>query len=99
MIQNRYLLIDKDEEKMTEIEFTREEKDFLTRKIQQYIEKELDFEIGGFDAEFLLDFFAKEVGAYFYNKGLSDAKLILDMKLDEMSDALYAIEKPIPFKK
>jgi len=84
---------------MTEIKFTREEKDFLTRKIQQYFEKELDYEIGGFDAEFLLDFFATEVGAYFYNKGLTDAKLILDMKLEEMSDAIYAIEKPISFKK
>nr|WP_233449279.1 DUF2164 family protein [Xanthomonas perforans] len=27
-------------------------------------------QIGRFDAEFLLDFFTEEVGAYFYNRGI-----------------------------
>lgn len=81
---------------MSEIKFSREEKEALSRKIQHYLKEELDQEIGGFDAEFLLDFFSNEIGAYFYNKGLHDAKSIVDIKLEEISDAIYDIEKPIP---
>ena len=54
---------------MSEIEFTREEKDVICRKIQLYFQEELDQEIGQFDAGFLLDFFAEEIGSYFYNRG------------------------------
>jgi uncharacterized protein (DUF2164 family) len=88
-----------EERQVSEIKFSREEKEVLTRKIQRYINEELDHEFGGFDSEFLLEFFSKEIGAYFYNKGLLDAKSILDMKLEEVSDAIYEIEKPTPFKK
>ncbi|MDC0011245.1 DUF2164 domain-containing protein, partial [Porticoccaceae bacterium] len=49
------------------------------------------------DAEFLLDFFSEEVGAYYYNRGLSDAKLILEQKLESITDAFYEIEKPTDF--
>jgi uncharacterized protein (DUF2164 family) len=28
---------------------------------------ELEIEVGGFDAEFLLDFFAEQVGCFYYN--------------------------------
>jgi uncharacterized protein (DUF2164 family) len=84
---------------MAEIKFTREEKEALTRRIQQYFEKELDQEIGGFEAEFLLEFISKEIGAYYYNKGLQDAKTIFDVKYEEISESIYDAEKPIPFKK
>jgi len=49
---------------MSDIEFTSEEKEILVHKIQRYFQK--------FDAEFLLDFFSKEIGAYHYNRGLQD---------------------------
>jgi uncharacterized protein (DUF2164 family) len=84
---------------MSEINFMREEKEALTRRIQQYFEKELDQEIGGFEAEFLLDFISKEIGPYYYNKGLQDAKIIFDVKYEEISEAIYDAEKPILFKK
>ena len=47
---------------MSEIEFTKEEKDILVQKIKGYFVDELDQEIAQFDAEFLLDFFTREVG-------------------------------------
>ncbi|MCF5942772.1 DUF2164 domain-containing protein, partial [Xanthomonas perforans] len=37
---------------------------------QLYFTEELKQQIGRFDAEFLLDFFTEEVGAYFYNRGI-----------------------------
>jgi uncharacterized protein (DUF2164 family) len=84
---------------MLDIEFSKEEKEVICLKIQNYMRDELDKEIGNFDAEFLLDFFSKEVGAYYYNRGLSDAKIILEKKLDLITDAIYDIEKPTEFSK
>ena len=82
---------------MATIEFTRAEKDILVRKIQLYFDQELAREIGQFDAEFLLDFFAEEIGPYFYNRGIYDARAVIDAQVENISDALYEIEKPTEF--
>ncbi len=82
---------------MPEIKFSIDEKNILIGKIQRYFEDQLDHEIGQFDADFLLDFFAKEVGAFYYNRGLHDAQTVLESKLDTISDAIYEIEQPTSF--
>ena len=84
---------------MSIIEFTKDEKKVIISKIQLYFNEELDQEIGQFDAEFLLDFFSEEVGAYYYNRGLYDAQTILESKLQSITDAFYEIEKPTDFAK
>lgn len=66
---------------MSTIEFSSEQNNIIVQKIQNYFEKELDQELGQFDAEFLLDFFSKEVGAYYYNQGLQDAQAVLEKQL------------------
>lgn len=81
------------------IEFSKDEKAILVDKIKRYFESELNQDIGGFDAEFLLDFFSEEMGAYFYNKGLHDAREILQLRLDEISDTIYELEKATTFKR
>ena len=53
--------------------------------------------LGRFDAEFLLDFFAGEIGAYFYNRGLYAAQAILSGKLGELGEAIYQLERPTEF--
>ncbi len=84
---------------MSSIKFSRAETEQLVTKIQSYFAKELDQDLGQFDAEFLLDFFAKEVGAYFYNRGLFDAQAVIAAKLDNVSEmvqeGISEIEKPI----
>ncbi len=82
---------------MAKIEFSKPEKELIVRKVQMYFREELDQEIGQFDAEFLLDFFAEEVGAYFYNRGLRDAQAVIEAKVADINDALYEIEKPTEF--
>jgi len=82
---------------MSKVEFAKEEKEVIIRKIQLYFKKELDQEIGQFDAEFLLDFFSEEVGAYYYNRVLYDAQTILESRLESITDAIYEIEKPTEF--
>lgn len=82
---------------MADIQFSSEEKEVIVRRIKLYFAEELKQEIGRFDAEFLLDFFAGEVGAYFYNRGLYDAQAILSGKLDELGEAIYQLERPTEF--
>ncbi len=84
---------------MSDIEFSTEEKSLLVKKIKRYFEQELDQDIAQFDAEFLLDFFAKEVGAYFYNRALSDAQVVLQSRMDHLLEDFYEIEKPTDFIK
>lgn len=81
------------------IEFSKDEKAILVEKLKRYFESELDQEIGGFDAEFLLDFFSEEMGAYYYNQGLHDARDILQTRLDEISETIYELEKVTTFKR
>lgn len=80
---------------MAEIKFTRQEKDIIVQKVKMYFREELDQEIGQFDAEFLLDFFSEEIGPYFFNKGVADAKTIIDQHVLNIEDALYEIEMPV----
>lgn len=82
---------------MSEIEFSKEEKEIITKRIQRYFREELDQEIGQFDAQFLLDFFATEIGPYFYNRGLYDAQATLERRVEDISDALYELEKITEF--
>jgi len=77
------------------ITFSPQEKARLVEKIKTYFARELDQEIGGFDAEFLLDFFSREIGGHYYNRGLYDAMDTLKAKLDLIADDVcYALEKP-----
>jgi uncharacterized protein (DUF2164 family) len=82
---------------VSEIEFTRDEKSIIAGKIQLYFQEELEQEIGQFDAEFLLDFFAEEIGSFFYNRGIYDAQAVLEARLENITEALYEIEKPTQF--
>ena len=84
---------------MSTIKFSSKETEQLVTKIQGYFAKELDQDLGQFDAEFLLDFFSKEVGAHFYNRGLFDAQTVIAAKLEDVSEmvqeGISEIEKPI----
>lgn len=84
---------------MKKLEFNPEEKTQVVQKVKEYFEEQLGHEIGSFDAEFLIDFFADEVGAYFYNQGLEDAQAVFTRKLDEVSDSIYELERPTEFRK
>ncbi len=76
------------------IKFSDAERELIVQKVKLYFSEELEQEIGQFDAEFLLNFFAEEIGGYFYNRGLYDARAVLEEKLENIDDAIYSIEKP-----
>ncbi|MEM9256704.1 MAG: DUF2164 domain-containing protein [Pseudomonadota bacterium] len=81
---------------MAEIEFSAEERELICKKIQLYFQEELDQEIGQFDAGFLLDFFAEDIGVLFYNRGLYDAQALLESRMEQVAEAIYELEKPSP---
>ncbi|SFL10355.1 DUF2164 domain-containing protein [Lysobacter sp. cf310] len=84
---------------MSDITFSKEEKALIVRKIQGYFSEELNQQIGQFDAEFLLDFLSKELGAYYYNRGLYDAQAVLNAKLEDVQDAIYQLEQRTEFRR
>lgn len=80
---------------MTDITFTRAEREGLVRKIQAWFDSELDQEIGGFDAGFLLDFFIEQIGPAFYNRALNDVEAALSSRMEDVLEAVRDLEKPV----
>ena len=68
----------------------------LAARLRAYLKDELDVEVGGLDAEFLLDFMADRVGPRFYNQGLRDAAAALAKRMDVLTEALEELERPVP---
>lgn len=81
---------------MNKISLSSEETERLVAKIKIYFRDELHQDIGGFEAEFLMDFFAKEIGPNFYNQGLLDAQTVFSQKSEEVYYALQELESPLP---
>lgn len=79
---------------MNDIKFSKDEIAGLVIKLKGYFDSELDYDIGGFEAEFLIDFISKEVGPYFYNRGLPDAHALFTDKADELGYSIQELEKP-----
>ncbi|MFC6633477.1 DUF2164 domain-containing protein [Microbulbifer taiwanensis] len=79
---------------MKEIEFSEDQKDRMISKVKAYFSNELQQDIGGFEAEFLIDFFSKKLGTYFYNRGLFDAQHFFNEKMEEISYVIQELEQP-----
>ncbi|EGQ8003910.1 DUF2164 domain-containing protein [Vibrio parahaemolyticus] len=77
------------------IKLERAQKETLASAIQDYMQDELSIEIGQFDSEFLIDFITDKLGAVYYNKGVEDAKTVIERRMLEMSDELYEIEQEV----
>lgn len=77
------------------IKFSPEEKQLIIPKIKMYFREELDRDIGSFDAEFLLDFFAEEIGCFFYNRALADVHGLIENQLETIVDKMYELEIPV----
>lgn len=78
---------------MSDIKFSKDETDRIVSKIKSYFNDELGQEIGGFEAEFLIDFFAKEIGPSFYNQGLFDAQTLFTENAEELGYLVQELEK------
>ncbi len=79
---------------MKKIAFEKPDREAMADALQRHLLKEFDLEIGGLEAEMLLEFFAERIGVFYYNQGLKDALAVASRKLDMVADDVYALEQP-----
>jgi len=79
---------------MSDIKFSREQLQQMQQALSNYLQEELNVELGQFECEFLLEFVSKQLGAHFYNKGLQDAQALLLSRIDDLQYAIDELEKP-----
>lgn len=75
------------------ITFSREEIAAITPRLQAYFRDELDVDLAGLPAEMFLDFLSREIGPFFYNRGLYDAQTVVAKKSEEIGEAILGLER------
>ncbi len=80
---------------MSSIELDKKIREGLAQALTRYLKDELDLDVKGFDAVFLLDFIIETLGPHLYNQGLHDAQALFRDKLELINEAIYEIEKPV----
>ncbi len=63
------------------------------RRLQEYFASERDEELGDLAVTLLYDFIAEEIGPFFYNLGLSDARRRVEQLLAGIGEDLEAWER------
>lgn len=81
---------------MSQIKLSPEQTARIVELLQAHFKEKLDSEIGRFDAEFLLDFFAAEIGSFYYNQAISDANKLLENQFDTLSESMMELERWTP---
>ncbi|PYI54636.1 DUF2164 domain-containing protein [Paenibacillus flagellatus] len=84
---------------MIPIKLTKEERAEIVKDVQAFFEEERSETIGDLAAEHILDFMMKAIGPYVYNKALSDARGLINERVNQIEDDLYALEKPTRHKR
>ena len=79
-----------------EATFSRQTKDELIQQIITYFSKELDQDLGNFEADFLLDFFNEKVGPYYYKQAIQDVQTHLSGYVDSLNDRVDELVRPLP---
>ncbi|MBJ7448523.1 MAG: DUF2164 family protein [Brevundimonas sp.] len=78
---------------MKPIAFSREETVAITAKLRAYFRDELDVDLAALPAELLLDFLGREIGPFFYNRGLYDAQAVVAAKAEDIGEAIAGLER------
>ena len=71
------------------------DREAIVRALKAHLKDELDVEIGGLEAEFLLDFMAERLGPHFYNDGLRDARAALAKRVELIDEDIEMLERPV----
>ena len=81
---------------MKPIAFSREEIAAIAGRLRPYFRNELDVELGDLPTEMLVDFLAREIGPFFYNRGLYDAQAVVAKKSEDIVEAIAGLERAGP---
>ena len=80
---------------MSAVELAEDKKLHLISKIKEYLAREHDLELGGFEAEALFEMIAEEIGPPIYNQALTDAQAILNDRLEMIQESIDLLAKPV----
>ena len=78
---------------MKPITFSREEIAAITAKLRAYFRDELEIDLATLPAEMLVDFLGREIGPFFYNRGLYDAQAVVAAKAEDIGEAIAGLER------
>jgi uncharacterized protein (DUF2164 family) len=80
--------------KSMRIELSGERRDRIVRSVRKFFGDQLDQELSDFQAERVVKFFVKELGAPVYNQAIRDAHAFLQEKLEDLDGDFYEPEDP-----
>jgi uncharacterized protein (DUF2164 family) len=63
---------------------SKEERSDAIEKLTEYLDKNLDIELGNLQGELLLDFLSEKIGIYYYNQGVSDSIKMMNEKVEDL---------------
>ncbi|GGF33375.1 hypothetical protein GCM10010954_35680 [Halobacillus andaensis] len=73
---------------------TKEQREYMIDRVQAYFELERDEQLGDLAADQLLEFMVKELGPFMYNKGIYDARQMVEQKVLNLDEDLLSLERP-----
>ena len=76
------------------IKLSDEARKHLVSSIEQFFDEEFDRSISDFQANRVLDFFVRQIGAPVYNQAIKDARAFIQEKLDDLDGEVYEPEEP-----
>jgi uncharacterized protein (DUF2164 family) len=80
--------------KSMHVELSGDRRDGIVRSVRQFFEEQLDLALSDFQAERVVNFFVKELGAPVYNQAIRDAHGFLQEKLQDLEGEFYEPEEP-----
>jgi uncharacterized protein (DUF2164 family) len=66
------------------IELTKEQKKHSASLLKDYIAEHFEAEIGGLQAEILLDYITEHIGGYYYNHAVADVMAEMHERVDDL---------------
>lgn len=61
--------------------------------IKRFLEDRFELELGSFEAQEMLDLFAREIAPLYYNKAIFDVQTHLKERFESIESDLWALEK------
>lgn len=77
------------------LKLSKEHKEYMINEIQRYFEVERGEQLGVIATEDIFDFFIKELGPIMYNKGVNDAKGMVEQKLMNIEEDILSLVRPV----
>lgn len=76
------------------IKLSEEARERLAAAARNFFMEDFDRELSAFQAQRLIDFFVRHLGAPVYNQAVQDVRAFLQTKLDDLDGELYEPEEP-----